>query len=174
MPEHFAKTPKAMPTSSKTSLPQNLLKSINSTKSTIKKFYAQASKINVKDIIHIKDTFLTLTLKKIIEVNNVINKLYIVKPKIKITTKGPLRKQIIVPISKSNSNIIRSNVSFHINTINRYLKEANSNNMANFLHIDKVSIIITISQTISFQDIKTIKKAIKNSKKINKDFIQSS
>jgi len=144
------------------------------TKSTIKKSYTQASKINVEDIVYIKDMFLTLTSKKIIKVNNIINKLSIVKSQIKMTTKEPSRKQVIVSMSKSNSIIIRSNVSFHINTINRYLKEANSNNMADFLHVDKISIIITTSITASAQDIRTIEKAIKNSEKINKDFIKNS
>jgi len=144
------------------------------TKSTIKKSYTQASKINVEDIVYIKDMFLTLTSKKIIKVNNIINKLSIVKSQIKMTTKEPSRKQVIVSMSKSNSIIIRSNVSFHINTINRYLKEANSNNMADFLHVDKISIIITTSITVSAQDIRTIEKAIKNSEKINKDFIKNS
>ena len=164
-----------MPTGSKPSPPQNLSKSkkINLTKSTIKKSYTQTSKINMKDIIHIKDIFLTLTPKKIVEVNNIINKLHMVKPKIKMTTKEPSRKYVIVSMSESNSNIIRSNVSFHINTINRYLKEANSNNMADFLCTDKVSIIITTSLIAFVQNMRTIRKAIENSKKINKDFTQS-
>ena len=118
-------------------------KKINSTKLTIKKSYTQASEINIEDIIYIKDMFLTLTPKKIIEVNNIINKLSTVKPKIKMTTKGPLRKQVIIFMSKSSSNVIGSNASFHINTINRHLREANSNNIADFLYTDKVGIITT-------------------------------
>ena len=118
-------------------------KKINSTKLTIKKSYTQASEINIEDIIYIKDMFLTLTSKKIIEVNNIINKLSTVKPKIKMTTKGPLRKQVIIFMSKSSSNVIGSNASFHINTINRHLREANSNNIADFLYTDKVDIITT-------------------------------
>ena len=151
MSECFAKTPKVMPTGPRPSLSQNLskLKEINLIKSTIKKFYAQASKINIKDIIYIKNMFLTLTPKKIVEVNNIINKSSMVKPKIKMTTKGPLKKQVIILMSESNSNIIESNVSFHINTINKHLKEANSNNMADFLCTNKVGIIITTSLTIS-------------------------
>ena len=101
-----------MPTGPRPSLSQNLskLKEINLIKSTIKKFYAQASKINIKDIIYIKNMFLTLTPKKIVEVNNIINKSSMVKPKIKMTTKGPLKKQVIILMSESNSNIIKSNV----------------------------------------------------------------
>lgn len=145
MLECFARTPKVTPTSLKPSpLPNSSkLKEINLTKSIIKKSYAQALKISIKDIVHIKNIFLTLTSKKIIEVNNIINKLSTVKYKIKITTKEPLKKLIIVFMSESNSNVIESNVSFHINTINRHLKEANSNNMAEFLYTDKASIITT-------------------------------
>jgi len=90
-----------------------------------------------------------------------------------MTTKESLRKQVIILMNINNSNIIGSNASFHINNINRYLNDVNSNNSADFIYIDKVSIIITIRFTTSEQDIRTIEKAIKNSKKINKDSVKS-
>ena len=157
------------------SLPQNSLKSKenNLTTTTTRKSYAQAFKINIEDIIHIKDSFLTLSPKKIVEVSNIFNKLSIVKPKIKITTKEPSRKQVIILMNLNNSNIIESNVSFHINDINRHLKNANSNNSADFIHIDKVGIIVTIRFIISEQDMRNIAKAIKNSKNINENFVES-
>ena len=96
-----------------------------------------------------------------------------VKPKIKMTTKGPSRKQVIIPMNLNNFNIIGRNASFHINNINRHLKDTNSNNLADFIYVDKVSTIITIRFTASEQDIRTIEKAIKNSKKINKDIVKS-
>jgi len=91
--ECFAKTPKTMPKPNMSS-PQNSLKSkeSNLTTTTTRKSYAQASKINVEDIVHIKNMFPTLFPKKIVEVNNIINKSSMVKPKIKITTKEPSRK----------------------------------------------------------------------------------
>jgi len=71
------------------SLLQNSLKSKenNLTTTTIRKSYVQTFKINVEDIIYIKDSFLTLSPKKIIEVGNVLNKSSMVKLKIKMTTK---------------------------------------------------------------------------------------
>jgi len=60
------------------------------------KLYAQALKINVEDVICIKDTFPTTSPKKITEINNIINKSSLVKLKIKMTRKKPLRKQVIV------------------------------------------------------------------------------
>jgi len=92
-----------------------------------KESYAQASKINVEDVTHIKDTFLTVFSKKIAEINNIINKSSSVKPKINMTTKRPLRKQVIVPMNESNASIIGNNASFYINSINRCLKETNLN-----------------------------------------------
>jgi len=64
-----------------TSSPQNSLKSKenNLTTTTTRKSYAQTSKINIEDIVHIKDSFPTLSFKKIIEVSNVLNKSSIVK-----------------------------------------------------------------------------------------------
>ena len=168
--ECFAKTPKVMPN---ISLSQNSSKSKenNLTTTTTRKSYAQASKINVEDIIHIKNSFPTLSPKKIVEVSNILNKSSMVKPKIKMTTKEPLRKQVIILMNLNN--IIGSNTSFHINDINKHLKDANSNNSANFIHIDKVGIIITIRFTAFEQDMRTIETAIKNSEKINKNFVKS-
>ena len=90
-----------------------------------------------------------------------------------MTTKGPSRKQVIILMNLNNSNIIESNASFHINDINRHLKDANSNNLADFICIDRVGIIVTTRFTTSEQDMRTIEKAIKNSKKINKDSVES-
>jgi len=145
----------------------------NLTTTTTRKLYAQTSKINVEDIIYIKNSFLTSSFKKIVEVSNVLNKSSMVKLKIKMTTKEPSRKQIIIPMNLNNFNIIESNTSFYINGINKHLKDANSNNLADFIHIDKVGIIVTTRFTISEQDIRTFEKIIKNSEKINKDFVKS-
>jgi len=63
MLEHFTRTLKVTPTSFKPSLSQNSskLKEINLTKLIIKRSYAQTSKINVEDIIYIKNMFSILT-----------------------------------------------------------------------------------------------------------------
>ncbi len=75
--------------------------------------------------------FLTTSSKKIADINNIINKSSLIKSKINMSTKRSSRKQVIVPISESNTNIIGSNASFHINSINRYIKETNLNTLAN-------------------------------------------
>jgi len=53
----------------------------------------------MKEIICIKAAFLKLSTKKVIEINDIFNnnKTGLVKPRINITTKEPLRKQVIIP-----------------------------------------------------------------------------
>ena len=138
------------------------------------KSYTQASKINVEDVICIKDTFPTTSPKKITEINNIINKSSLVKSKIKMTMKKPLRKQVIVFISKINANIIRSSANFHINFINRHLKKTNLNTLANFIYMEKFGIIVITNQVTSVQDIGIIKKVLKEFENINQDLIKSS
>ena len=46
-------------------------------------------------------------------------------------------------MSESNVNIIGSSTNFHINSINRHLKNANLNMLANFIYMQKIDIIIT-------------------------------
>jgi len=141
--------------------------------SSNKELYAQASKISIEDVICIKDMFPTASPKEIVEINNIINKSISVKPKIKMTMKGPSRKQVIVLMSKNNAKIIGSNASFHIKFINRCLKETNSNTLADFICMEKVSIIVTTNQAVSVQDIDIIEKILKEAKKIDQDLIDS-
>jgi len=117
-------------TSKETLAKSKFNKKINSNK----KSCTQASKSNVEDIIHIKDVFLKLPTKKVIEINDIVNnKTGQAKPKINMTTKDLSRKQIIIPMSENNSEIISNFANFHISNINRYLKEAKSNTITDFI-----------------------------------------
>ena len=60
----------------------SLFKPINN-----KKSYTQTSKINVEDVLHIKNAFPTLSSNKIIDINNINNKSNTIKPKINMTIK---------------------------------------------------------------------------------------
>ena len=91
-----------------------------------------------------------------------------------MTTKEPSRKQVIIFKSKDNVKIIGSNTNFHINSINKSLKEANSNMIVDFMHIEKSSIIITTNQVASSHDMSIIKNILKEFENINWDLIESS
>ena len=71
--------------------------------------FSQAIKDNIENILKIKDAFPKLFPSKIIEIYNIANNnRKKSKLKLNITTKGPPRKQVIIPMSKNNSNIITS------------------------------------------------------------------
>jgi len=58
------------------------------------KSYAQASKptVSTAEVLKIKKTFPALSAEKIDQINNIVNELSKLKPKIQITTRGPSRK----------------------------------------------------------------------------------
>ena len=76
-------------------------------------------------------------------------------------------------MNKDNAKVIESNVSSHIKSINRSLKETNLNILSNFIHLEKLDIIITTNQVASAQDMSIIKDTLKNSENINQNLIES-
>ena len=94
---------------------------------TSKPSYAQISLKNISTILKIKEKFLELFNKKIEQINksifNISNKL---KPRINITTKGLFWKQIIIPMSSSNTNKIIAVSGEHITNLNHSLKNTKS------------------------------------------------
>ena len=130
----------------------------------ISKSYAQASKSNVEDIIYIKNAFSNLPTKKVVEINDIVNKTSLVKPRINMTTKRPSRKQIIILMSKNNAEVISNHANYHIININKCLKKAKSNTVANFICLENYGIIITTSQAASAQDMSVIENVLKKLK----------
>ena len=87
------------------------------------KSYAQASKLtfNTSEVLKIKETFPALNAKKINQVNDIINGQSKFKPCIKMTTKDPSRKNIIIPMSSNNVSSFMRNSSLNVANINREL-----------------------------------------------------
>ena len=81
-----------------------------------------------------------------------------------MTTMRLSRKQVIVSVSERNAT---SNTNFHIKFINRYFKENYSNMLADFIRVEKFSIIIITNQAASVYDMSIIEKIPKDSKNIN-------
>ena len=128
-------------------------------------------KFNIEDIIHIKDAFPSLPTKKITEVSDILNKSELIKPYMKITTKKPSRKQVIMFISRNNANAIICNTSTFIFNTNKSLQELNSNTFANYIQLEEDRVIITTNQAASPQDTNIIEKCIKDSKEIDLEHI---
>ena len=97
--------------------------------------YAQALKppVNTSEILKIKKTFPSLSVKKIDQVNNIIKSNLKPKPRIQMMTKGPSRKQVIVPMSSNNNNIFMKYLAIHITNINRQLRNAKSKILVNYI-----------------------------------------
>ena len=99
------------------------------------KSYTQASKpsINTSEVLKIKETFPSLSAKKINQVNSIVNGQNEPKPRIKMTTKGPSKKQVIIPMSGENINTFMKNSSLYVANINRLLRNAKLDVLVNYI-----------------------------------------
>ena len=94
--------------------------------------YAQAASIKVTDILKLKENYPNLPAEKIENIHRIINDKGKSKPYINMTTKGLSQKQIIVSISKDNTNKFMALSSIHVVNINRALRNIKSNVMADY------------------------------------------
>ena len=74
-----------------------------------------------------------------------------------MTTKGPSRKQIIVPMSNNNKSKFITASSLHITNLNKALMNIKSKFMAYFVHVNQHGIIITTNKVTLPSDLQTIK-----------------
>ena len=99
-----AKTKKEVNIISKYFLPNkpSVNNNINGNSNNSGKSYAQATKTsnNISEVLKIKETFPSLNAQKVDQVNNIVNSQAKPKPRIKMTTKGPSRKQVFIPMSR--------------------------------------------------------------------------
>jgi len=108
-----------------------------------KKSYTQAISSNVLDILKLKGNYPSLLVKRIEDIYRIINNIDKTKPYIKMTTKGPSQKQIIVPISKANVDNIIVSLADHITNINRMLKIIKSKVMVDYICLETIRVTIT-------------------------------
>jgi len=159
--------------------PKNVVNKKTLVQANVKKSYMQASKANisprVEDVLHIKDTFPELSaddVGRIIKVTNG-NKGQ-KKPRINMTTKRPLRKQIIIPMAKLNAELIINSASSNIANINKCLKNTKSVIIADFICLTNDGVIITTNKPANMSDLSIIEKYVKNINNINLDNIDCS
>jgi len=122
----------------------------------------------VEDILKVKEAFPKLAPSKIIGIHNIAQGIsHKACPKLNMTTKEPFRKQVIIPMSQDNSNIVISCADKHIFNINRLLKSTKSNITADFIWSDGIGIIITTDQVASASDMNIMENYIKKSTNVN-------
>jgi len=151
---------------------QNKKPSVKNKKKEISKptkTYAQASKsqASTSNVLKIKEAFPALNAKKIDQVNNIVKGNLKSKPKIQITTKGFLRKQVIIPMSKDNINAFMKNSSLHVANINSQLHNVKSEVLTDYICADPLGITIVTSKVCQQSDLLIIDQYVKNSNNVN-------
>jgi len=131
--------------------------------------YAQTTKTNTNtsEVLKIKENFPALNAKKINQVNSIVNRISKHKPRIQTTTKGPLRKQVIIPMSKENINAFMQNSSLHVANINRQLRNVKLEVLVNYIRSETLGITIITSKVSKQSDLLIIDQYVKNSNDIN-------
>ena len=137
-------------------------KSKKMTNSNVRKLYAQATSSNILDILKLKNNFPNLLAKKIKEIQRIINNKNKMRPQLNMTTKGPSKKQVIVPMSKVNINNILTLANKHVTNINRALKNVKSNILVNFIHLDKLGTSNLVVLQLDFLVMERYVKSIDN------------
>ena len=133
------------------------------------KSYAQASKssASTSDVLKIKETFPALNAHKIDQVNNIVNSQSKQKPRINMTTKGPSRKHIIIPMSGDNVSSFLKNSSLNVANMNRQLRNAKSDVLVDYIRSDNTSIIVITNKVAQQSDLSIIDQYMKNTSDIN-------
>jgi len=131
--------------------------------------YAQASKqtMNTSKVFKIKKSFPALNVKEIDQVNNIIKGNLKPKPHIQMTMKELSRKQIIVPMSIDNNNSFMKNLVTHVVNINKFLRNAKSEVLVDYIHSDPLRISIITNKVSLQSDLQIINQYMKNSEDIN-------
>ena len=139
------------------------------------KSYAQASKQNMStaDVIKIKETFPLVGVKEINQINNIIKEPLKPKLHIQMTTKGPSRKQVIIPIVKDNIDKFMKNSLIYVANLNRNLKNAKSEVSVDYIHSDILGIIVVTNSVLLNSDLLIIEKYVKNLENIDSTQVET-
>jgi len=139
------------------------------TNSNVRKSYAQATGSNISEILKLKDKFPSLSAKKIESIQRIINNQDKMEPWLNMTTNGPFRKQVIIPMNKVNIDNILTSANEHIANINRALKNVKSSVIVDFIHPDNSGITIVSNLVVSQSDLQIIKRYVKSIDNISSD-----
>ena len=133
------------------------------------KSYAQVFKQNASmaDVIKIKETFPSMGVKEIDQINNIIRGPSKSKPHIQMTAKDPSRKQIIIPMVKDNIDKFMKNSLIHVTNLNRNLRNTKSEILVNFIHSDLLEITVVTNKVLLNSDLLIIEKYVKNLENID-------
>ena len=145
--------------------------------SNMKKSYTQASKSNllhIEDILRVKKAFPALLANEVGKVLKIRNSREgSKKPRINMTTRGPLRKEVIILMAKHIAELIVNSAYTHITNVNKCLKNSKSDIVADFICIINNGIIITTNKPANDLNLSTIEKYLKSIQNVDSDSIES-
>ena len=95
------------------------------------------------------------------------------KPKINMTTREQSRREVIIPMIKTNAELIVNSAHIHISNINKCLKNSKSDIFADFIQFNVNGIIIMTNKPTSNLNLTTIEKYLKNIQNVNPNSIES-
>ena len=95
------------------------------------------------------------------------------KPRINMTTRGPSRKKVIIPMAKHIAELMINSAHTHIINVNKYLKNSKLDIVTDFIHITNNGIIITTNKPANNLNLSTIEKYLKNIQNVDSDLIES-
>ena len=87
-------------------------------------------------------------------------------------TRRPSRKEVIIPMAKSNAELIINSAHNHISNVNKCLKNSKSDIIVDFIRITNNGIIITTNKLVNALNLSTIEKFLKNINNVNLDLIE--
>jgi len=119
------------------------------------------------DVIKIKETFLSVGVKEIDQINNIIKEPSKPKPRIQMTTKGPSRKQVIISMAKDNIDKFMKNSSIHVANLNRNLKNTKSEVSVDYIRSGPISITVVTNSVLFNSNLLIIEKYVKNLENID-------
>ena len=126
-----------------------------------------------RDTLKIKKAFSSLQNKKIEQVQKIISKVTKSKPHINMTTKRPLHKQVIIPMSIDNANNFVKESSNHIANINRAFKNIKLDVLADFIQVKNKGIVISTIKVTNPLNLQTIENYIKSAHSIEVEYMES-
>jgi len=116
----------------------------------------------VNNILKLKKDHLNLLVRKIENIHKIINSSGKPKLRIRMITKGLLRKQIIVPMNNENKIKFMASSSNHVINLKRALKNIKLDIMADYVHREQNSITIVTNKIASSLDLQVIENYVEN------------
>ena len=94
------------------------------------------------------------------------------KPKFNMTTRELSKKEVIIPMTKLNAELIVKSAHIHVTNINECLKNSKSDIIADFICISNNGIIITMNCSANASELSRIENFLKKINNINQDSIE--